>query len=147
MVQMRSSIGGIPVERSMLTDFRTLSPYHTVADAVGLTLAGSQRDFPVAQDGQVVGILTQSDLLAALSRKAQDAPVSEIMQREFTTVDSFDMLETAFLQLKDCRCHTLPVLRNGMLVGLLTMDNLGEFIRIQAALRGTQLQELQMLKP
>ena len=145
MVQMRSSIGGIPVKRSMLTDFRTLSPHQTVAHAVELTLAGSQKDFPVVQDGRVLGILTQNDLLAALSQKGQGSPVSEVMQREFTTVDSFDMLETAFRQLKDCRCHTLPVTHKGTLVGLLTMDNVGEFIRIQAAVRGTKSPKLQML--
>jgi Zn-dependent protease len=142
MVQMRSSIGGIPVKRSMLTDFRTLSPHESVAQAVKLTLAGSQRDFPVVQDGRVMGILTQNDLLTALSQKGQDVPVSQVMQREFTTVDSFDMLETAFMQLKDCRCHTLPVFHSGTLVGLLTMDNVGEFIRIQAALRGNKDPEL-----
>ena len=142
MVQMRSSIGGIPVKRSMLTDFRTLSPHESVAQAVKLTLAGSQRDFPVVQDGRVMGILTQNDLLTALSQKGQDVPVSQVMQREFTTVDSFDMLETAFRQLKDCRCHTLPVFHSGTLVGLLTMDNVGEFIRIQAALRGNKGPEL-----
>jgi hypothetical protein len=29
---------------------------------------------------------------------------------------------------------TVPVVRNGSLVGLLTMDNVGEFMRIQAAM-------------
>jgi Zn-dependent protease/CBS domain-containing protein len=143
MVQMKSSIGGIPVKRSMLTDFRTLLPHHTVAHAVELTLAGSQKDFPVVQDGRVLGILTQNDLLAALTQKGQDTAVSEVMQQEFTTVDSFDMLETAFRQLRDCRCHTLAVTHKGTLVGLLTMDNVGEFIRIQAAVRGTTSPQLQ----
>ena len=45
-----------------------------------------------------------------------------------------DMLEAAFAKLNNCNCHTLPVTRNGRLVGLLTMDNLGEFMRIQTAL-------------
>ena len=45
------------------------------------------------------------------------------------------MLESAFAKLKDCNCHTLPVTLNGKLVGLLTMDNLGEYMRIQAALK------------
>ena len=57
------------------------------------------------------------------------------MQANFVTVDSLDMLDTAFARLKDCNCHTLPVMHNGKLVGLLTMDNLGEYMRIQAALR------------
>ncbi|MGD8777178.1 MAG: CBS domain-containing protein, partial [Syntrophobacterales bacterium] len=94
-----------------------------------------------------MGILTQNDLLGALSQKGQEAAVSTVMQREFTTVDSFDMLETAFIQLKDCKCHTLPVFHDDTLVGLLTMDNVGEFIRIQAALRGTESAALQMPNP
>jgi hypothetical protein len=48
-------------------------------------------------------------------------------------VDAGDMLDTAFAQLQSCACHTLPVTSRGVLVGLLTMDNLGEFLRIQSA--------------
>ncbi len=32
-------------------------------------------------------------------------------------------------------CHTLPVLSNGRLSGVLTLDNVGEFVMIEAALR------------
>jgi hypothetical protein len=32
----------------------------------------------------------------------------------------------------------MPVVRNGQLVGLLTMDNLGEFLTIRNALRGAR---------
>jgi hypothetical protein len=46
------------------------------------------------------------------------------------------MLETAVDKLKNCDCRTLPVTLNRKLVGLLTMDNLGEFLRIRAALTG-----------
>jgi CBS-domain-containing membrane protein len=58
------------------------------------------------------------------------------MQESFATVESLEMLETAFAKLKDCNCHTLPVILDGKLVGLMTMDNLDEYMRIQAALRG-----------
>jgi hypothetical protein len=46
------------------------------------------------------------------------------------------MLETAFAKLKECNCHTLPVTLNQKLVGLLTMDNLGKYMRIRAASTG-----------
>jgi hypothetical protein len=39
-------------------------------------------------------------------------------------------------KLNECKCHTLLVTRNGKLVGLLTMENLGEFMRVQAAIKG-----------
>ena len=57
------------------------------------------------------------------------------MQKSFVIVDSLEMLETAFTRLKECNCHTLAVNFKGKLVGLLTMDNLGEYMRIQAALK------------
>ncbi len=135
LTQMKSSFSGIPVTNAMLTEFRTLDRNQTLEQAVALTISGTQKDFPVTDNGTIIGVLTQSDLLAALSKNGPQALVSEAMQHQFITVDSYDMLETAFSKLRDCNCHTLPVTRNNRLVGLLTMDNLGEFMRIQAALK------------
>ena len=135
MVQMQSAIGSIPVQQAMLTDFRSLQKNDSLDRAIELTLAGSQRDFPVVDNGRILGILTQPDLLKALSARDQYPTVTTAMQDNFVTVDSLEMLETAFAKLTDCNCHTLPVTLNGKLVGLLTMDNLGEYMRIHAALK------------
>ncbi len=135
MVQMKSALGGIPVSRAMLTDFSTLSPHDSLARAIELILTGSQQDFPVVDNGHVAGVLTRGDLLAALAQRGQKALVSDVMRREFQVVDSFDMLEMAFARLQECECHTLPVTHGSRLVGLVTMDNVGEFLTIQAALR------------
>jgi len=136
LAQMQTAIGGIPVQQAMLTDFQTLRRDDSLQHAIELTLAGSQKDFPVVDNGRIEGILTQTDLLKALSATNRDSTVSSAMQENFVTVDSLEMLETAFARLKDCNCHTLPVTLAGKLVGLMTMDNLGEYMRIQAALRG-----------
>ena len=82
----------------------------------------------------MVGILTRRDLLAALSRGSRETSVGESMQREFETVAAGEMREPAFQRLQSCRCHAVPVLRRGELVGLVTMDNVGEYVAIQAAL-------------
>jgi Zn-dependent protease/predicted transcriptional regulator len=133
MVQMKSALAGIPVRRAMLTDFRTLGPKDSLDRAVELVLAGSQQDFPVLENERVVGVLTQGNLLAALATR-QAASVGEIMQREFQTVEPSEMLEIALGRLQSCECHTLPVLLKGKLVGLVTSENVGEFLMIQAAL-------------
>ncbi len=134
MVQVRAALAGIPVSRAMLTDFRTLRVDDTLRHAVELLLGGSQHDFPVLGDGRVVGVLTRADMLAALAQRDQSTPIADIMRRDFVVVDSFDMLESACQRLEASDCHTLPVSRGGQLVGLLTMDNLGEFLTIQSAL-------------
>lgn len=133
MAQMKSSLGGIPVLRAMITDFRTLSANDPLSHAVDQILAGSQQDFPVVEQDRVVGILTRKNLIVGLAQRGRDTPVGDAMQREFETVDAAEMLETSFRRLQSCQCHTLPVLRRGELVGLVTMDNVGEFVAIQAA--------------
>ena len=134
MVQIRSSLAGIPVSRAMMTDFRTLTAHNTLADAVELVRAGAQQDFPVLEGGQLVGVLTRRDLLAALTRLGQETPVADVMRREFQVTDSHEMLKGAFSRLQACACHTLPVTHEGRLVGMVTMENVGEFLRVQAAL-------------
>ncbi len=135
MVQMQSAISNIPVQQAMLTEFRSLNKNDSLDRAIELTLTGSQKDFPVVDNGRIIGILTQTDLLKALSAGDQHSTVTTAMQNNFVTVDSLEMLESAFAKLKDCNCHTLPVTLNNKLVGLLTMDNLGEYMRIHAALK------------
>lgn len=134
MVQIRSALGGIPVSRAMLTNFQKLSPGESARRVLDLVLSGPQQDFPVVEDGRVVGVLLRSDVLQALAQRGQDWRVGDIMRRDFQVVDAGEMLDTAFARLQTCACHALPVTSRGALVGLLTMDNLGEFLMIQSAL-------------
>lgn len=55
------------------------------------------------------------------------------MRRDFQVVDSHEMLELAFKRLQTCACHTMPVVHEDRLVGLMTMDNMGEFLALQAS--------------
>jgi predicted transcriptional regulator len=59
------------------------------------------------------------------------------MRCDFQVVDSTDMLQGVMERLQACACHTLPVMHDGQLVGLVTMDNVGEFVMIHAALAGS----------
>jgi Zn-dependent protease len=134
MVSLKSALKGIPVQRAMLTNFNILSQNDTLSKVVDFVLASDQKEFPVIEDSQVVGILTQSALLEGLRKNGDASIVSSVMRRDFETADSHEMLETAFARLQNCDCHTLPVFHQDEFVGLVTMDNIGEFIRIQSTL-------------
>jgi Zn-dependent protease len=136
MAQMKNSIGGIPVTRAMLTDFKTLSPRDTLAQVVGLLLAGSQHDFPVLDaNGNVVGILERDTFIHALSQRGQSVPVVDVMRRNVPSVDSHDMVETAVARLQESGAKTLPVTHNGQFVGLVNSENITEFLMIRSALK------------
>ena len=82
----------------------------------------------------MTGILVQSDLLRALDGRGRESKVGEAMQMTFETADLSEMMEPVFRRLQGCACHTLPVLSGGRLAGLVTMDNIGEFMSIRAVL-------------
>ena len=87
---------------------------------------------------QVIGVLTRNDLLNALAQQGMNRLVQDVMQRDFEVVDATEMLESVLPRLQACACHSMPVMRGGELVGLLTMDNVGEFMLIQSALNASR---------
>jgi predicted transcriptional regulator len=131
MVKLKSAIGGIPVEQAMVSEFKTLALHDSLRRASELTLAGSQKDFPVVSDGILEGVLRQTDLLTALTRKDAKATVASILRKDTSTIESTEMLDTVITKLSECRCELLPVTREGKLVGVVTTDNLGAFIRLR----------------
>src|SRR5271157_5911414 len=135
MVQMHSSLGGIPVQRVMLTHFRTLQPDDTLAQAVEHILADWQQDFPVVFGSRVLGVLTREDVVRAVAQGGTGKLVRDVMRRDFQTVDSHDMLEQAVQVLQRCRCRSLPVVHNGELVGILALEKVGEFMTMRSATR------------
>ncbi|MEO6445082.1 MAG: site-2 protease family protein [Gemmatimonadaceae bacterium] len=135
--QMKFALGHTTAESVMVSRFRTLAPDDTLDRAVELLLSDSQQDFPVVEGTAVVGVLTRAALLAALASDGKSSRIDSVMQRDFRVADVEDYMENVLEQLQGCSCRTVPVLRSGMLVGLVTMENVGEFLSVQAALHKT----------
>lgn len=135
LARMRSSLAGVAVERAMMTDFRSLAPTDSLARAVDLVLSGSQTDFPVVDNGRLVGLLTRADLVAALAKGSPATAVSQVMKRDFQTFSPDDSLEDSVARGKTYESPVIPVISEGRLVGLLTMENVSEYVLIQNALR------------
>ncbi len=136
IVEMKAALRGVPISHLMITDFRILHPWEPLSRVVQLILSGWQQDFPVVNEDRVVGILTRSALLTALSGAESDQRVQDVMLSRFETADASEMAQPVFTRLQACDCRTLPVLQGGKLVGLVTAENLGEFLMIEKARPG-----------
>ena len=138
MAQMHNSLSGIPVQQAMVKDFGVIRPDDPLARAVERVLGGWQQDFPVVFGDHVLGMLTRESLMRALAQGGMDSLVRDAMSREFVTIDSHEMLEKALATMREANSRSVPVLHDGKLVGLLTMDHVGELLSIQTALRQAQ---------
>ena len=135
MEQIKSTLSDAAVGRAMLTDFQVLSPDDSLSHAIELTLAGSQKEFPVLADGVIIGVLTQDDLLKGLQAQGEQARAGDCMQREIQSADINEPLEKVLERLQNCHCPLLSVTEADRLVGIVNLDNIMELIKIQTALQ------------
>ncbi len=135
-VAVSSQLTGARARDAMLTHFFVLRPQDPLSRAVDFMLAGSQHDFPVVDEGRVVGVVMRQGILAALSRCGNRAPVLEAMERDFQMVDAADPLDGILSRTGARPTLFAPVISEGRLVGLLTAENVAELVMIRTALRG-----------
>jgi Zn-dependent protease/CBS domain-containing protein len=136
ITEERVLLKDMPVQTSMLTDYHTVNPEDTLGHAADLLLAGSQQDFPVvSRNGtEFEGVLTRSDLMAGLARGGPQAPVADFMKHEIGSVEAGSSLSEAVNRLREGHGPCLQVLDHGRTVGLLTLENVAEFLMVRAAL-------------
>jgi Zn-dependent protease/CBS domain-containing protein len=136
LAQMKDVSRRFPVSSAMVREFRTLSEDASLQEAVDALLATSQHDFPVVDDtGNVAGLLTRQDLIAALRRNDPAIRVGDVMRRDIPTVTTGTRFEEAFRIMQECNCPAVPVLdRMKRLVGLLTPENVTELMMVQSAM-------------
>jgi Zn-dependent protease/CBS domain-containing protein len=134
-VQKRSALAGVTVRAAMMTQLQTLTPASTLGDAVELLLSGSQQEFPVLQRGALAGILTRRRLIGALASHGREAAVGPLME-ECPTATADEPLEPMLTRLDVTNTRSVAVVDEGRLVGLVTLDNVGELLMVRAADRG-----------
>jgi Zn-dependent protease/CBS domain-containing protein len=121
---------GIPVRAAMITEFHTLGHGSTIRDAANLMLSTSQQDFPVMHGDQVVGVLGRRSLTQAVASGGPDAYVTQFVDRAVLSfAPATDLAEVLPLMAGAGRCAL--VVENGKLQGLLTTDNLSEFLLLR----------------
>jgi Zn-dependent protease/CBS domain-containing protein len=129
-VRSRILTTGFPVRAAMITEFRTLHHGDTIRDAANLLLATSQHDFPVMLGESVLGLLTRSALVRAMLAEGPDAFVAGAMDRDFLRVAP-DVLLTGVLPEISGSGVCALVMDGDSLLGLLTAENLSEFILLR----------------
>jgi stage IV sporulation protein FB len=130
----------LSVSDAMVTDFSVLSSESTVADAIKALLRTSQHEFPVVDGAaRVVGMLTRDDIIRALQTLGPDTRVEDVMRHDVPVVAQNASLEDAFETMQESDSPALPVVDSRRrLVGILTVENVGELMMIRTVARASR---------
>ncbi len=131
----------------MTNDLVTLEDSSSVADARRIMGEEHIRHLPIINEaGDLVGVLSQRDVLAAMVSVLADMdqsaidtleaaiPIRELMSTAMTPIQEDSRLRDAGLTLLELKLGCLPVLSNGRLVGILTET---DFIKLAIHLLDT----------
>ena len=140
-VFFQSVVDTVHMREVMLTDFATLSPSDTLADALVRCVHSLQEDFPVVRGPQLVGIISRQRIVDAL-RSDGNGYVQGVMSRAFQVARPEDTLGTTIRRITAGRGLSLiPVADSGRVVGIVSVQNLMSSMSLLAEQRRLERQE------
>jgi CBS domain-containing membrane protein len=99
----------------------TLGQNATLDEAGSLMREHRIRHVPiVGEDKELLGLITQRDLLAVDSAQVDGNGVTEIMRRKVYTVSEESDMRSAALMMQEYKIGALPVMQDKKLVGIIT---------------------------
>lgn len=123
------------VKYFMSDDLVTVSTETTVSESIELMKRHAIHRLPVVSNDQLVGLLTEGTIQAALPSKATSLSVYEVnylltktrvkdvMIKQVTTISGESLIEKAILKMRQEHIGVLPVCDDHRLVGILTTSD------------------------
>ena len=129
MVRQNSILQGHLVKEATLTNITVLRPDSNVQEVMDILLAGTEKDFVVALDNEIMGIVTQNDVIK--HAKTPSILVKDIMDKDFTAIDGSTEITKVLELIGKAKKRFFPVTSNEKLIGAIDTVNISEFILLK----------------
>jgi CBS domain-containing protein len=99
----------------------------SIPEAARAMRDGNIGDVLVTQDGRLVGILTDRDVVVRVLAEDRDpvnTTLGDVCSRDLTTLNPSDAIETAVTRMRESAVRRLPVVEEGRPVGILALGDL-----------------------
>ncbi len=108
-------------------DVATTQPHRTMQEAAALLAdKGIGALIITGGDGDVLGVLSERDIVRSVGRHGADAlqdPVSKHMTAKVATASMAESMESVMERMTNGRFRHLPVLENGRLAGVISIGD------------------------
>ncbi len=127
-------LGDLTVGQAVNTSIEYAHPEQVVGELAARLFHTYQEDFLVIDEaGRLLGILTRDRLIEALSRHGRYYPVSQAMRREVPHASPGDLVYDAYKRMRAAGLKAIPVVDDGRLIGMLSMEDISEVYSLLAA--------------
>lgn len=125
----------VPVSDVMRTDFELLHGEHTLRHAADLSIHHGHRHFAVDLGDDRPHLLTQNLILECLRQHPEGTRLASLQLPHLPQVSSHDSAERLLQSLQRSQNDVAGVMRNGRLVGLVTLNGLLQWVQFREAAR------------
>ncbi len=134
-VELSDATKGVALQQATITSFAVLDTQSTVGNAVTTLLATTQREFPVIDgSGMLRGVLTRDGIIKALAATGPETSVLDVMERDIVTINRRAPLSEAVTALQTSAKPLIGVVDDdSRVVGIITLENLAEFMMVNEA--------------
>src|ERR671933_171877 len=130
MVRQQEQTRGLSVSDVMGTKPRTetVTPDRTFGQVLDSVIHGYQEDFPVVDEsGKLVGMITRDEIMTAAHSTERYSSVRDLMKTDIPTISPHaDLFKDGLRVLQESGLRAMPVVKDGNLVGMLTIDDIGQ---------------------
>ncbi len=136
-VELGEATKGVATRTATITSFATLDTQASVGQAVDALLSTTQREFPITDGaGRLRGVLTRDGMIRALAASGPDTPVLDVMERDVVTINRHAPLSEAVAALQTSGRPLVGIVDDeARVVGIITLENIAEYMMVAAANR------------
>ena len=123
---------GKNVRDAMTSDVATATPSQTLTEAAVLMKEKDIGSVPVVDDGRVIGVLTDRDIVVRAVADGNDphsVQVGDVASRDLVSVRPDDDLDEALKLMALHQVRRLPVVDDGRLVGVIAQADVAEIAK------------------
>ncbi|MFO7942074.1 MAG: M50 family metallopeptidase [Bacillota bacterium] len=122
---LRDVFSDLAVADLMTRDVNTVNPTDSITELMNRMVQERHSGYPVVDEsGDLVGCVTLGDIRERSSGDPDDVFVEDIMSRDLITVSPGEDLYSAFSKLSEAEIGRLMVVKEGVLVGILTRSDI-----------------------
>lgn len=135
MVRQMSMLKGHRVREAMMSVYTVFKPSDTLEQVGRILLSGTEKHFVVTgNEDEVLGVLYKKKLMEAFQSRQKNLLVQDVMDRNYKQVGPLEELSEIYRTVQASPYNFFPVVENGKLAGVIDMENINEFMMIQATL-------------